>query len=212
MAKVEAVLWDVGGVFLPSPFSHIRNHGESIGMDGDELLALVFGPYHEDTDHPWHRLERGEVPLRDARQDLIDLATERGIDIDPLSLLARLARHDDQRDEVVQRAIAIKASGVRTACVTNNVLEFGDAWRAMVPVDELFDVVIDSCKTGFRKPNKAMYETALAALDVAPERTVFLDDFPANVAAAEALGITGIVVGDDRLAAFDRLEKLVWPT
>ena len=33
------------------------------GVDPDELLQLVFGPYHADTDHPWHRCERGELGL-----------------------------------------------------------------------------------------------------------------------------------------------------
>ena len=70
---VEAVLWDVGGVFLPSPFSHVRSLAAEVNMDGDELLELVFGPYHEDTDHPWHRLERGQVSFEDCNAELIAL-------------------------------------------------------------------------------------------------------------------------------------------
>jgi epoxide hydrolase-like predicted phosphatase len=207
---VDAVLFDFGGVFTVSPFTAAKEAGLELGMAIDEALELCFGSYAEDTDHPWHRLERGEVGLAAARTELVALAAARGFEIDPLTMLARLARHDDQRDEVVDRARRIRASGVRTALVTNNVAEFGDAWRSMIPVDELFEVVVDSCRTGRRKPDPAMYEAALAALGVAAERAVFLDDFPANVAAAERLGMYGIVVGDDRLAAFDELEDLLW--
>ena len=31
--------------------------------DPDALLDAVFGSYDQDTDHPWHRLERGELSL-----------------------------------------------------------------------------------------------------------------------------------------------------
>ena len=170
---------------------------------------LCFGTYHDDGDHPWHRLERGEMTLEDARQALREMAADRGYDVDPVDFLMRLARDDHQREEVVQRALAVKGRGVRTACVTNNILEFGEGWRSLVPVDELFDAVVDSCHAGVRKPDPRIYQLALDAVDAAPEAAVFLDDHPANVAAAEALGMRGIVVGQDRLAAFDRLEELL---
>ena len=211
MSEITAVLFDFGGVFTVSPFSVARDAGADLGIETELAFELCFGPYHEDTDHPWHRLERGEVGLRDARRELVALATERGHDLDPLTLLARVGRHDDQREEVVARALAIRQAGIRTALVTNNVLEFGDHWKAMIPVDELFEIIVDSCETGVRKPNPAMYHQALAALEVEPTEAVFLDDFPANVAAAEAIGMRGIVVGDDRVAAFDELEAVLWP-
>jgi putative hydrolase of the HAD superfamily len=137
------------------------------------------------------------------------MAVDRGYDVDPIDFLVRLARDDHQREPVVARALAIRARGVRTACVTNNVLEFGEGWRSLVPVDDLFDAVVDSCHAGVRKPDPRIYRLALDAVDVDAEAAVFLDDHPANVAAAEALGMRGIVVGQDRLAAFDRLEELL---
>jgi putative hydrolase of the HAD superfamily len=208
-ASVEAVLYDFGGVFTVSPFTAAREAGELLGLSVEVALELCFGSYHEDTDHPWHRLERGEIALTAAREALTQRAAARGIDVDPFTMLARLARPDEQRDAVVARARAIRGAGVRTALVTNNIAEFGDAWRAMVPVDELFEVVVDSCHAGVRKPNPAIFELALEALGVRPHQAAFLDDHPANVAAAERLGISGILVGDDRLAAFDELEALL---
>jgi putative hydrolase of the HAD superfamily len=205
------VLYDFGGVFTVSPFTMARDGGASHGLDHALALELCFGPYHEDTDHPWHRLERGEATLDDTRTALKALAAERGHDVDPLQLLLGGGRAEDvQRPLVVDRARTVRARGdVRTALVTNNIAEFGDAWRAMVPVDELFEVVIDSCVAGVRKPDPAIFRLALDALDVEPTDAVFLDDHPANVAAAEALGMRGILVGDDRLAAFDELDRLL---
>ena len=79
----------------------------------------------------------------------------------------------------------------------------------MIPVDELFDVVVDSSQSGVRKPDPAIFALALDALNVTADRAVFLDDFPGNIAAAEAVGLRGILVGSDRLAAFDALEGLL---
>ena len=212
MTTIEAVLFDFGGVFTESPFLAAHEAGEELGIDVDVAFDLCFGTYHDDGDHPWHRLERGEMTLEDARRTLREMAVERGFDVDPIEFLFRLARDDHQREPIVQRALAIKAGGLRTACVTNNILEFGDGWRSLVPVDELFDAVIDSCQTGVRKPDPRIYRLALDAVDVDAEAAVFLDDHPANVAAAEAMGMRGIVVGRDRLAAFDRLEELLATT
>ncbi|MCU1461742.1 MAG: Epoxide hydrolase N-terminal domain-like phosphatase [Acidimicrobiales bacterium] len=209
MASIDAVLYDFGGVFTVSPFTAARDAGAELGMDMELAMELCFGPYHEDGDHPWHRLERGEVSLVDARAALVELATARGHDIDPFSLLASLAREDGDRPVVVERARAIRADGFRTALVTNNVAEFGDAWRAMVPVADLFEVVIDSSAAGVRKPDARIFQLALDALGVPAERSVFLDDHPANVAAAGRLGLHGIVVGADRIAAFDELDALL---
>jgi len=208
-SPIEAVLFDFGGVFTESPFLAAHEAGVELGIDVDVAFDLCFGSYHDDGDHPWHRLERGEMTLEDARRALRTMAAERGYDVDPVDFLMRLARDDHQREQVVQRALAVKACGVRTACVTNNILEFGEGWRSLVPVDELFDAVVDSCHAGVRKPDPRIYQLALDAVDATPEAAVFLDDHPANVAAAEALGIRGIVVGQDRLAAFDRLEELL---
>ena len=208
-ASIEAVLFDFGGVFTESPFLAAHEAGEELGIDVDVAFDLCFGTYHDDGDHPWHRLERGEMTLEDARAALRAMAVERGYDVDPIDFLMRLARDDHQREPIVERALAIKARGLRTACVTNNVMEFGEGWRSLVPVDDLFDAVVDSCHAGVRKPDPRIYRLALDAVDADAEAAVFLDDHPANVAAAEALGMRGIVVGRNRLAAFDELEELL---
>lgn len=206
---VDAVLFDFGGVFTLSPFATVAEAGTELGLDPDLAFELCFGPYDEDGDHPWHRLERGEMSLADARDALSEMARLRGLDVDPLSLLIRRGREDPQREAVVERARRVRASGVRTACVTNNVAEFGEAWRGMIPVDELFDTVVDSCRAGVRKPDPRIFRLALDEVGVPAGRAVFLDDHVGNVAAASRLGIRGIHVGVDRLAAFDELDALI---
>ena len=61
------MIWDYGGVFSGSPFGAMAGLAREMGVDPSRYLELVFGPYDDDTDHPWHRLERGEITLAAAR-------------------------------------------------------------------------------------------------------------------------------------------------
>ena len=207
--EIDAVLFDFGGVFTPSPFEAAEELGTSLGAAPGRVLEIVFGPYHEDTDHPWHRLERGEIPLVEARDAIIALGAAEGIDTDPFQLFARMGAGGGARPPMVERARRIVAHGYRTALVTNNAHEFRDSWRKLVPADALFQVIVDSSEVGMRKPDPRIFTLALERLGgVAPERTLFLDDAASNVAAAERLGIRSVLVRSDlrdALAALDAL-------
>jgi putative hydrolase of the HAD superfamily len=203
---VEAVLFDFGGVFTQSPFEAIRLAGDELGADPELILDVLFGPYDQDTDHPWHRLERGEIAFDDAKRAVDALARSRGLTIDPFDAFARMATTDDMVDAMVARTRKLRADGIRTAMITNNVREFGESWRTLIPVDELFDVVVDSSHAGVRKPDPAIFRLATDALGVSPHACVFLDDFPGNIIAAQTIGIDGILVGTDRHAAIAELD------
>jgi FMN phosphatase YigB (HAD superfamily) len=61
-----------------------------------------------------------------------------------------------------------------------------------------------------RKPDRRIYELTLQRLgDVAPERAIFLDDAPGNVAAAAQLGISAILVRSNHVPALEELRALV---
>lgn len=205
---IDAVLFDFGGVFMDSPFSAVRSFGEKKGIGAERVLELLFGAYDSDTDHPWHRLERGEISLMDAHGAILDLgAPEHRVDL--FEALAALTG-SQVRAEMVEVARAARASGRKTAIITNNVREFGDGWRAMLPLDELFDAVVDSAHVGMRKPDPRIFALALEQLGgIAPANAVFLDDFHGNVRAAERLGMRGILVGDDWQAAVADLRALL---
>jgi putative hydrolase of the HAD superfamily len=207
---IRAVLFDFGGVYTPSPFGIFAEAAEELGAAPERVQGIVFGPYDRDTDHPWHRLERGEISLSVAREAIMALASEAGLAFDPLVILARMAKGGGARDAVVAATRRLRARGLRTALITNNAREFSQGWRAMIPIAELFDAVIDSSEVGMRKPDPAIFALALRELgDVAPQHAVFLDDFPGNVAAARRLGMHGVLVEDDPSGALAELERLV---
>ncbi len=206
----RAVLFDFGGVFTDSPFGALDVLGAKLGADPAVLMEVVFGPYHEDTDHPWHRLERGEIELMHAREEILALGRERGVEADPFQLFAVMGSSQGAREALVGRVERLRAGEIRTALVTNNAREFREGWRSLLPVDELFDVVVDSSEVGVRKPDPRIFRLTLERLGgLSPAETLFLDDFESNVRAAEALGIRGVLVEPDPTSALAALDALL---
>ncbi len=158
MPSIEAVLFDFSGVLTTSPWP-------ALAASGGGNLELVVGPYHEDTDHPWHKLERGEITLETWLTEVQALAASTGATFD-LAPLQRLFGELSVHDDVVAYIEDLRLSGYRTALITNNVAEGSGAWRSLVAVDDLFDVVVDSSSVGMRKPNPAIFTHTLDLLDV----------------------------------------------
>jgi len=110
----------------------------------------------------------------------------------------------------VAKVRELNQAGIRQAIITNNAKEFGDMWRRLIPVDELFEAVIDSSAVGLRKPDPRIYRLALERMAVSlPASSVFLDDFEPNVVAAHSLGMHGVLVGDDIASALAELDRLL---
>ena len=88
---VEALLFDFGGVFTDSPFHAVQAYGNDLGIGASEITGIVFGSYEHDGDHPWHKLERGEILLEDARELILALGRERALEVDIYQLFAKMA-------------------------------------------------------------------------------------------------------------------------
>lgn len=207
---LDVVLFDFGGVFTTSPFAAVEGMARDLGLDVPAFAGIMFGDYHEDNDHPWHRLERGELTFDQAREGIIALGQQAGLAVDPVDLLVRMAGGNLVQQPMVDTLRDIKQAGYPVAIITNNVKEFRDGWLALIPVDELVDRVFDSSELGIRKPDPAIYRHALREMgDIDPRRAVFLDDVPQNVQSARDLGVHGIHVQDDVTPAIVELRRLL---
>ena len=65
--------------------------------------------------------------------------------------------------------------------LTNNVREWEPLWRSMLPVDEIFEIVVDSGFVGCRKPEARIYEMTLERLGLPAEACLFVDDLAAQL-------------------------------
>ncbi len=207
---LKAVIFDFGGVFTDSPFHAVHAYAEKIGASDTQVTDIVFGGYHTDGDHPWHQVERGEISLENAREQILALGKAQSLHVDIWEVFMAMAENGGGlRHDLVDYLPKIRDAGLATGIITNNVVEFRDHWRSMFPVDELFDYIVDSSEVGMRKPNPAIFERALQIGGFRPEEVVFLDDFQGNVIAAEALNIRSILVDGDAGKTIADLESVL---
>ena len=205
---VDTVIFDLGGVIMENggPRDFTRRYPDH---DPAVVAEMVMGPHHLDTDHQWHRVERGEISLAECRDITKRKLDEAGIvaTVPPasaqgggfnFSLSAPMTAFIDD----------LRTAGISIGILTNNVREFRDLWWPLMDFASTFDTIVDSHEVGMRKPNPAIYELTLRRLGAVASRTAFLDDLEANVEAANRLGIHGVHVGEDQSPAITRARIL----
>jgi putative hydrolase of the HAD superfamily len=86
----------------------------------------------------------------------------------------------------------LRRAGVRCCLATNQHAQRAAYMAHELGYRSIFDEAFYSCHVGHAKPAVAYFEHIVAALGVAPDAIVFIDDHPANAAAASQVGINGV--------------------
>lgn len=190
---IEVVVSDFGGV-LTNPlwegFAHVNERlGVPLGALNAGLTAL-----HEETGvHPLHALERGELTEADFLGQLEErVSAQLGRPAGILDFPEHYWEALHANEPVLDELRAVKERGYRLALLTNNVREWEPRWRAMLPVDELFEVVVDSAFVGMRKPEPEIYALTCRRVGVAASSCVLLDDFDNNCQGARDAGMHAV--------------------
>ena len=192
---VKAVIFDFGGVFTSSPVENFARFEREHGLPEKFIGGVIKNNHHANA---WARFERAEITLDDFDTAFAEETKTAGFEIPGRMLISLLALNlYPEMAEALQR---VKAAGLKTGCITNNLPKFDSA--AMVAetgkADEVkailanFDHVIESSKAGVRKPEPRIYEMMCEALAVTPEACVFIDDLGINLKPARAMGMTTI--------------------
>jgi len=191
---IQAVISDFGGV-LTSPllpaFARLQEHDDTPPEAYGEAMALSL---EQDGVHPLFALERGEITEAEFLARLersLEHVTGRPVTLHGFAsrLMDGLAPNQELFDHyrTLQRE-----HGLRFALCTNNVREWEPLWRPKLPIDELFEIVVDSAFVGTRKPEPEIYAITLERLDLPAEVCAFVDDLELNVEAANLAGMRGI--------------------
>lgn len=207
----DAVIFDLGGVIMKNggPRDFTRRYPDH---DPAFIAELVMGPHHLDTDHPWHRVERGEITLAECRALTKQLLDEAGVvataPVEQTPTKSGQAFAFQLNDDMVTFIHDLKKAGRPIGILTNNVKEFREWWWPLMDFASIFDAIVDSHEVKMRKPNPAIYHHTMELIGAAPSRTVFLDDLQANVEAANAVGMHGVLVEEDSTSAIARARQL----
>lgn len=192
---VKAVISDFGGVLTTPLLGSFMALQDEIGIEPGTLGRAMQRIAERQGEHPLFELERGRVP---EAEFLEALTTELEHELGHRPELHRFSEIYFDALEVNEPMIAVMRNardrGFRMALLTNNIREWEPLWRTMLPVDEIFEVVIDSAFVGMRKPEPGIYELTVERLGdgVAPADCLFVDDVEVNVDAALALGMQAV--------------------
>jgi putative hydrolase of the HAD superfamily len=194
MNSIKAIVSDFGGV-LTSPlfdaFAGVQHtHGVPPEAFGTALMRIAQA---DGGANPLFELEKGTMTEAAFLAKLTSaLRAELDRDVELEGFGETFFEHLHPNAELFAFMRALHGRGYRMAILTNNVREWEPLWRSMLPVDEIFELVVDSGFEGVRKPDPAIYELTLQRLGVAPEATLFLDDMEINCEAARALGMNAV--------------------
>ena len=70
-----------------------------------------------------------------------------------------------------------------------------------------FEAGVFSARVGCRKPAARIFELAFARFGIAPGEAIFIDDHPANIAAAQALGLPALLFTTPEQLALDLAQQ-----
>lgn len=192
--RVECLVCDFGGV-LTTPLAGAfvawqQEHGVPLESLGRAMAAA--GERH--GENPLYDLERGSLSWADFLVLVEDaLEHEAGRRVSMEGFAERYFALLQPNEELIAHLRTLRDErGLRLAMLTNNVREWEPRWRALLPVDELFELVVDSAFVGSRKPEPEIYALTLERLGLPAEACAFLDDIDVNVAAARDAGMAAI--------------------
>jgi putative hydrolase of the HAD superfamily len=194
MSRIEAVVSDFGGVLTTPLLAAFAGIQEARGIPMEAFGgALVRVAAADGGANPLFELETGRLTEAEfAAKVGAELTAELGRQVDLERFGVTFFEHLHPNDELFAFMRELHGRGYRMAILTNNVREWEPLWRSMLPVDEIFEHVVDSGFVGVRKPDPAIYELTLERVGVAAEATLFLDDTEINCDAARALGMQAV--------------------
>lgn len=165
-----------------------------VGLALEDLAVAMVTAAERHGENPLYALERGEMTERDFLALLGTCMSEHaGRDIELHDFAERYFAQLKPNGVLIAFLRELKVEqGIRLAMLTNNVREWEARWRAMLPVDELFETVVDSAFVGMRKPDPAIYELTLERLGLTAPECIFIDDIDVNCEAAISLGLRAV--------------------
>jgi putative hydrolase of the HAD superfamily len=178
---IEVVVSDFGGVLTSPLVESFMAFQDQTGISAEALgKGMQAATEANGGENPLFEMERGEI----TEVAFLEKLTE---SLEPL-LGHRPEMHRfkeiyfealQPNPEMIDLMRELRDSGYRMAMLTNNVQEWEPLWRSMLPVDEIFETVVDS---GFV---------------ASAESCLFVDDVEVNCEGARKAGMSAVHFRDN---------------
>ncbi len=201
-SEFSVVVFDLGNVLIPWS---IRSLYDQLIDDPVELDYFLGNVLTSDVNR---RLDSG-VPLGEVTADLIAKHPEYAELID-----AFRTRWSETVGEPIGGSVellrALLDSGVRCVALTNFGRDTFDSVKPRYPFLAWFEGIVVSGYERVTKPDARLYEILCERYGFVPSEAFFIDDSPANIGAAAALGFgTHLFTDPEALAADLRSRRLL---
>jgi putative hydrolase of the HAD superfamily len=192
-ARVEAIVCDFGGVLTTPLIQSFMAFQDETGISTEALGLAMQAATEANGDNPLFEMERGEITEVAFLEQLTDC-------LEPL-LGHRPEMHRfkeiyfealQPNPPMIELMRELKGEGYQMAMLTNNVREWEPLWRSMLPVDEIFETVVDSAFVGCRKPESKIYRLTMDRIERRPESCLFVDDVLVNCEGARKAGLGAV--------------------
>jgi len=191
--RVAAVISDFGGVLTSPLRDAFAAFQEASSVPLKELGTAMAAIAARSGVNPLFELETGRLGEPEFLAQIGDqLSQQLGRPVDMSAFGERYFAHLEPNEPMIAYMQRLRERGYKLAICTNNVREWAPRWRAMLPVDEIFEVVVDSAFVGTRKPEPRIYELTLEALGVPAGSALLIDDIEANCDGARAVGLNAV--------------------
>lgn len=192
----SGLITDWGGV-MTSPISDtVRAWLDAEDIEHESYAAAIrpwlLAAYDPAEDgNPVHALERGECTSAEFEFVLAPKLVRRdGGQVAPEGLLTRMFAASQPCGPMYAAVQALRAAGLRICMLSNS---WGSDGYPREVFADMYHAVVISAEVGMRKPEERIFRHAADLLGLAPSECVFIDDMEANVRAAEAIGMCGVL-------------------
>ena len=186
MNSINSIIFDLGGVLIDW-------NPEYVYLDvfnGDRQKMQWF--FDNICTHDWNENQDAGYPMAKATEERVEMFPE-------YEELIRMfyGRWDDMLGDSIQDTVSIlesltKAPEYKVVALTNWSHETFPKARQKFEFLQWFEGIVVSGEEKTRKPFKDIYEITLNRFNIAPEKSIFIDDNLRNVEAANSIGIHGI--------------------
>lgn len=182
MSKIDTIFFDWGGVVANDPGDDFLGHLlKNVGAT-DEQVTAIFETYMK-------RFMRGQITEQEYWQKI---KLNFGLSI-PDSISDEFMKWNGltANQDILDLISGLRRDGLKVA-ILSNVIEPTYNVLKKAGYYDLFDETIASCKVGFAKPERKIYQVSLDKLGTTADKSLFIDDKQRNLDPASQMGFSVI--------------------
>ncbi|MCL2463399.1 MAG: HAD family phosphatase [Defluviitaleaceae bacterium] len=198
---IKNIVFDLGRVLLSyDPAAMLSEMYDS--RKADALMDTVY------LSDKWSDLDKGELTFAGAVEYFSALRPDLRQEVENVFSAGTWEKLLYPLEDTVALLRGLKKSGYMIYFLSNFSKEGFDIISPKRDFFKLADGWVISAHVRVIKPDPAIYELLLEKYSLAPAETVFIDDLPGNVAAAEGLGIHAVLF-ENAADCREKLERII---